>query len=389
MTSSRAVGYLRGFITLLVLAHHADARLSPLRAAAIHVVSRRTLLADIPRLGFRQVHERQPAGGRQRPLLHGADVLPVGPVRVAQPGTQGRRSVSRRPCATVGPAIYRLIPRRRADSVLPELSAHDVDAHAWRVHRRVALARLLAGGAGVVPLGVAGVRHRGGGTLALAPATGAYLVPARRTARGCGRSGSSRWCSRCRWWPTSRWSWRSTRSLGGRGPFTVQTGRVLHYLLYFLLGIGVGVYGLDKGLLAIDGLLARRWWVWLAGAVAAYFVAVVTSWSRQPLAGAAGAAVGFPQRPVLRPLVRDVVDGGNGRLPAFCPAVGYSRQPARQRVRHVSGALCDRDVGAVLPSCRRRGRAWPRPRRLWRHGGAQLVRDGDGPPYGAAPLDEA
>ena len=54
------------------------------------------------------------------------------------------------------------------------------------------------------------------------------------------------------------------------GPFTVQTSRVLHYLLYFLLGIGVGVYGLDKGLLAIDGGLARRWWVWLAGAVVAF-----------------------------------------------------------------------------------------------------------------------
>ncbi len=37
------------------------------------------------------------------------------------------------------------------------------------------------------------------------------------------------------------------------GPFAVQTSRVLHYLLYFVLGIGVGVYGLDKGLLALDG----------------------------------------------------------------------------------------------------------------------------------------
>jgi len=59
------------------------------------------------------------------------------------------------------------------------------------------------------------------------------------------------------------------------GPFAVQTGRALHYLLYFLLGIGVGVYGLDQGLLALDGRLARRWWAWLAGAVMTYAVALV------------------------------------------------------------------------------------------------------------------
>ncbi len=50
---------------------------------------------------------------------------------------------------------------------------------------------------------------------------------------------------------------------------------MLHYLLYFFLGIGVGVYGLDKGLLAIDGRLARRWWMWLAGAVVAFVAATV------------------------------------------------------------------------------------------------------------------
>ena len=107
------------------------------------------------------------------------------------------------------------------------------------------------------------------------------------------------------------------------GPFAVQTSRVLHYLLYFLLGIGVGVYGLDKGLLALDGGLARRWWAWLAGAVVTYVVAVVVvlvvSLSPEP----AGAAMGPAQRRVLRALVRDVVDGGAGRLPALCAAVGY------------------------------------------------------------------
>lgn len=47
------------------------------------------------------------------------------------------------------------------------------------------------------------------------------------------------------------------------GPFTFQTSRLLFYAVYFLAGIGVGAYGLEKGLLAPDGRLARRWLVWL------------------------------------------------------------------------------------------------------------------------------
>jgi peptidoglycan/LPS O-acetylase OafA/YrhL len=46
------------------------------------------------------------------------------------------------------------------------------------------------------------------------------------------------------------------------GPFTAQTARVPVYFLYFLVGIGVGAWGLDRGLLARDGLLARRWGLW-------------------------------------------------------------------------------------------------------------------------------
>lgn len=41
------------------------------------------------------------------------------------------------------------------------------------------------------------------------------------------------------------------------GPFTFQTSRGLHYLVYFLLGVGVGAYGLQRGLLAKDGNRAR------------------------------------------------------------------------------------------------------------------------------------
>lgn len=57
------------------------------------------------------------------------------------------------------------------------------------------------------------------------------------------------------------------------GPFTFQTSRGLHYLVYFLMGAGVGAYGLSRGLIAPDGKLARRWWLWSIAAVFAFLVA--------------------------------------------------------------------------------------------------------------------
>jgi hypothetical protein len=56
------------------------------------------------------------------------------------------------------------------------------------------------------------------------------------------------------------------------GPFTVQTSRILHYFVYFIFGAAVGAFGLDRGLLARSGTLARRWWLWAVGAVIAFAV---------------------------------------------------------------------------------------------------------------------
>jgi fucose 4-O-acetylase-like acetyltransferase len=58
------------------------------------------------------------------------------------------------------------------------------------------------------------------------------------------------------------------------GPLFFQTSRGLNYLLYFLLGAGVGAYGIDRGLLAPDGRLARRWPLWSGAAVVAFGVAM-------------------------------------------------------------------------------------------------------------------
>jgi hypothetical protein len=54
------------------------------------------------------------------------------------------------------------------------------------------------------------------------------------------------------------------------GPVAVQASRILLYLLYFLAGVGIGAVPFDRGLLAADGGLARRWPVWLAATIATY-----------------------------------------------------------------------------------------------------------------------
>jgi hypothetical protein len=58
------------------------------------------------------------------------------------------------------------------------------------------------------------------------------------------------------------------------GPFTFQTSRLFHYFVYFLAGVGVGAWGIERGLLASGGKLARRWWLWLLRAPLAYAVVV-------------------------------------------------------------------------------------------------------------------
>ena len=54
------------------------------------------------------------------------------------------------------------------------------------------------------------------------------------------------------------------------GPVAIQASRILLYLLYFFAGVGIGAVPLDRGLLAADGELARRWPVWLAATIATY-----------------------------------------------------------------------------------------------------------------------
>jgi hypothetical protein len=59
------------------------------------------------------------------------------------------------------------------------------------------------------------------------------------------------------------------------GPFTVQASRALHYAVYFFAGAGLGAYGLARGLFVPDGKLARRWTVWLSASVGAFLLTSV------------------------------------------------------------------------------------------------------------------
>jgi surface polysaccharide O-acyltransferase-like enzyme len=54
------------------------------------------------------------------------------------------------------------------------------------------------------------------------------------------------------------------------GPFTVQTSRILHYALYFLVGVALGGAGLDRGILRESGPMSRRWIIWPVVALFAF-----------------------------------------------------------------------------------------------------------------------
>jgi hypothetical protein len=90
----------------------------------------------------------------------------------------------------------------------------------------------------------------------------------------------------------SPWAWTSY------GPFSFQLSRALHYLVYFFAGCAVGGFGLDRGLLASDGALARHWAGWLAASVAGFVLwalptSLVVDGRQASLIVQAGAASGF------------------------------------------------------------------------------------------------
>jgi peptidoglycan/LPS O-acetylase OafA/YrhL len=59
------------------------------------------------------------------------------------------------------------------------------------------------------------------------------------------------------------------------GPLTFQTSRIFHYLVYFLAGIMLGARGLDRTFLQTHEALARRWIAWPMAAVGAFAIATI------------------------------------------------------------------------------------------------------------------
>ena len=62
------------------------------------------------------------------------------------------------------------------------------------------------------------------------------------------------------------WAWSNS------GLFAVQWCRPLLYAVYFFAGVGIGGAGIERGLIAVDGILARRWTYALAAALASLFL---------------------------------------------------------------------------------------------------------------------
>jgi glucans biosynthesis protein C len=57
-----------------------------------------------------------------------------------------------------------------------------------------------------------------------------------------------------------------------RGPFSFQLSRPAHYAVCFIAGAAIGACGIERGLVAPDGPLARLWKLWLAAALLSFML---------------------------------------------------------------------------------------------------------------------
>jgi peptidoglycan/LPS O-acetylase OafA/YrhL len=103
------------------------------------------------------------------------------------------------------------------------------------------------------------------------------------------------------------------------GPFSFQLCRPLHYIVYFCAGMGVGAYGIDRGLLAADGRLRRRW----ASVTIAAAVSYVAWLGVSGLALAFPAAIGLQ---LLQALIF-VLACGSGIMAALALALRFADRP--------------------------------------------------------------
>lgn len=62
------------------------------------------------------------------------------------------------------------------------------------------------------------------------------------------------------------WAW---------GPFAVQASRILHYFVYFAVGVCLGAFGTETELFERTGRLARKWWFWCIASALMFALTIV------------------------------------------------------------------------------------------------------------------
>lgn len=74
--------------------------------------------------------------------------------------------------------------------------------------------------------------------------------------------------------------WAGSGTWTGIGPFDFQVSRIFLYFSYFIIGIAIGSSGTDKGLFSSESLFMKRWPLWVCACVLTY---VLLKLSEAPL----------------------------------------------------------------------------------------------------------
>ena len=111
------------------------------------------------------------------------------------------------------------------------------------------------------------------------------------------------------------------------GPFAVQGSRALHYLVYFLAGVAIGDCRIGNGLLAPDGRLVRRWFLWTLSALGLFVLYVAFLVGLAP----GGWTAGLPA------LARRLIPGVGFML--SCGAISFAMLAGFQRFANIPTPL--------------------------------------------------
>jgi hypothetical protein len=129
------------------------------------------------------------------------------------------------------------------------------------------------------------------------------------------------------------------------GPFGFQPAYSLHYVVFYFAGVGVGVHGIERGLLAINGPLTKHWGKWVAAALGTFLLWIIpTALTTQGYA--------LPGLKTMADLGLVLATAANcfalaGLFLRFGATQSPALQSLNQRVRDLSHPLCVRGVAAI------------------------------------------